>query len=34
MMIRMEIQMKMAFLWNTNISEMKIGAKKKCINGM
>ena len=26
--------MKMAFLQNTNISETKKGAKKKCINGM
>ena len=33
-MIRMEIQMKTAFFWITNISETKIGAKKKCINGM
>ena len=29
-----EIQMKMAFLQNMSISEMKKGAKKKCINSM
>ena len=28
------IQMKMAFLQNTNIFKTKIGAKKKCINSM
>ena len=33
-MIRKKIQMKMAFLQSTNISETKRGAKKKCINGM
>ena len=30
-MIRKKIQMKMAFLQSTNISETKRGAKKKCM---
>ena len=34
LLLRMKIEMKMAFLQNPNIFEIKIGVKKKCINGM